>query len=81
LLELAAQNPDAVCQPEFGGHTRHPVILPRAAFAALKTSRTATLKTFLKNLALPQVQCSLPDAGLSLDMDTPADYKRLQDLA
>jgi len=27
---------------------------------------------------VPRVQCSMTDAGLSLDMDTPADYKRLK---
>jgi len=77
LLGFSAQHPDAVCQPEFGGHARHPVILPRAAFAELKNTRSATLKDFLKLLPLPRVQCSIKDAGLSLDMDTPADYKRL----
>jgi len=78
LLECSAQNGGAVCQPEFGGHARHPVILPRTAFAALKDSRAATLKDFLKLLPLPHVQCSVADAGLSLDMDTPEDYKRLK---
>jgi molybdenum cofactor cytidylyltransferase len=77
LLEFSAQNAGAVCQPEFGGHTRHPVILPRAAFAELKCTRTATLSDFLKQIALPRVQCSVADAGLPLDMDTPDDYKRL----
>jgi molybdenum cofactor cytidylyltransferase len=78
VLDFAAQHPDAVCQPEFEGHTRHPVILPRAAFAGLKDSQATTLKEFLKLTALPRVQCSVADAGLSLDMDTPEDYKRLK---
>jgi molybdenum cofactor cytidylyltransferase len=78
LLEFSAQNPDAICQPEFGGHARHPVILPRAAFAELKNTRAATLKEFLKLVPLPRVQCPVNDAGLSLDMDTPDDYKQLQ---
>jgi molybdenum cofactor cytidylyltransferase len=78
LLEFSAQNPDAICQPEFDGHTRHPVILPRAAFAELKNSRATTLKDFLKLVPLPRVQCSVSDVGMSLDMDTPEDYKRLK---
>ena len=78
LLEFSAQNPDAICQPEFGGHTRHPVILQRAAFAELKSSLAATLKDFLKHIRLPRVQCPMTDAGLSLDMDTPEDYKGLK---
>ena len=78
LLAFHFAHPGAICQPEFDGHTRHPVILPRAAFAELKNSRAATLKDFLKLLSLPRVQCSMTDAGLSLDMDTPEDYKRLK---
>jgi molybdenum cofactor cytidylyltransferase len=77
LVEFSAQNKEAICQPVFGGKTRHPVILPRPSFMALKNSVAATLKDFL-NLALsPRVQCPVADPGLSLDMDTPEDYKRL----
>ena len=78
LLEFHSMHAGAICQPEFGGHTRHPVILPRAAFAELKNTQAATLKDFLKQVPLPRVQCSMTDAGLSLDMDTPEDYKRLK---
>ena len=77
LLEFSAQNQDAVCQPAFGGRTGHPVILPRAAFDSLKNSGAASLKDFLKLSPLPRVQCPVADARLSLDMDTPTDYKRL----
>ncbi len=76
LLEGSAQNPDAVCQPEFGGHRRHPVLLPCPAFQELKTTRARTLKTFLKQLSCPLVKCPMADAGLGLDLDTPEDYKQ-----
>jgi CTP:molybdopterin cytidylyltransferase MocA len=78
LLEFHHAHADAICQPEFDGHTRHPVILPDEAFAELKNSPATTLKEFLKLTALPRVQCSMTDTGLSLDMDTPEDYKRLK---
>jgi molybdenum cofactor cytidylyltransferase len=78
LLGFTAQNADAICQPEFGGRTGHPVILPRAAFEQLKNSGAATLKDFLKLSAAARVLCSVADPGLSLDMDTPEDYKRLR---
>jgi hypothetical protein len=42
-------------------------------------SGAVTLKDFLKLRALPRVECPVADAGLSLDMDTPEDYKRPQD--
>ncbi len=77
LLAFHAAHAGAICQPEFGGHARHPVILPRAAFAELKQTPAATLKDFLKFASLARVQCSVADAGLSLDMDTPDDYQRL----
>jgi molybdenum cofactor cytidylyltransferase len=78
LLAFHAARAGAICQPEFGGRARHPVILPRAAFAELKNSRSATLKDFLELAPLPRAQCAVADGGLSLDMDTPEDYQRLQ---
>ena len=76
LLACSAQNPDAVCQPEFGGHVRHPVLLPRRAFAELKTTRAGTLQGFLKQISWPLVKRSVQDPGLALDLDTPEDYKQ-----
>jgi len=76
LLEYSAQNPDSICQPEFGGHGWHPVLLPRQAFADLKTTKARTLKDFLKQISCPLVKRSIPDAGLALDLDTPEDYKQ-----
>ena len=78
LLAFHSAHGGAICQPEFDGHTRHPVILPRAAFLELKSSRAATLKDFLKLVPVPRVQCSMADDGLALDMDTPEDYKHLK---
>ncbi len=80
LLEFSAQNPGAICQPAFGGHEKHPVILPRRVFAGLKNSGAATLKDFLKLAPPPRVQCVVNDSGLTLDLDTPEDYKRLTSL-
>ena len=77
FLEFSAQNADAICQPEFGGRTGHPVMLPRAVFGSLKRSGAANLKDFLKHSSAPRVLCSVADPGVSLDMDTPTDYKRL----
>lgn len=78
LVEFSTRNPEAVCRPAFGGRTGHPVILPQQAFTELKHASAATLKDFLNLVALPRVQCTVADAGLSLDLDTPEDYKRLK---
>ena len=76
LLEFVAQNPDAVCQPQFGGHARHPVILPRAAFVGLKTSHAESLKDFLNAASCRRAVFATNDSGLDLDLDAPDDYQR-----
>lgn len=80
LWACAVQNPDAICQPEFGGRPRHPVVLPSRAFEELKNTRAETLEMFLKLLSSRRVQCVIKDGGLTLDMDTPDDYKRASHL-
>jgi molybdenum cofactor cytidylyltransferase len=75
LLAFHGEHPQAVCQPVFNGHGRHPVLLPRAVFESLKNTRAETLKDFLKLIPASPVQCSVDDTGLSLDLDTPEDYK------
>jgi molybdenum cofactor cytidylyltransferase len=77
LLEFQAQNPGRICQPMSGGRLAHPVILPLSAWKELKTTGADTLKDFLKLVDVPRVQCVINDPGLSLDLDTPEDYKRL----
>ena len=79
VLELSAQNPQAICQPALGGREQHPVILPQRAFTELKSTTAESLKEFLKLVDCPRVQCVVADAGVSLDLDTPEDYKRLKD--
>jgi molybdenum cofactor cytidylyltransferase len=75
VLMFQAGHPAAVCQPEFSGHARHPVLLPRQAFAELKQTQAKTLKTFLKRISCQLVKCPIADPGLALDLDTPEDYK------
>ena len=78
LLEFAVQNPDAICQPQFGGHARHPVILPHAAFAGLKTTPAESLKKFLKAVSCRRAVFATNDSSLALDLDTPEDYQRVR---
>lgn len=78
LLACSARNPDAVCQPEFDGHARHPVFLPRRACEELRQTKARIMKTFLKQTSCPLVKCPVADPGLALDLDTPEDYKQAQ---
>ena len=76
LLEFHNRNAADICQPEFEGHARHPVILARQAFDGLRKTRAETLKDFLKHFPGRSVQCRVDDAGLSVDLDTPEEYKQ-----
>lgn len=78
LLKFVSQNPQSICQPVSGGKTGHPVILPRDVFDALGNTDEETLKIFLKRFSRRSVQCVVNDAGVTLDMDTPEDYKRVR---
>jgi molybdenum cofactor cytidylyltransferase len=78
LLKFAAQNPDAIYQPQFGDHGRHPVILPRTGIESLKRTQAGNLRDFLKQIRCPSVKCPMADPGLALDMDTPEDYRQLK---
>lgn len=75
LLKFHLEHADAVCQPEFGGREGHPVVLPGKIFAELSRTRAETLKDFLKHIPCSAVQYSVIDPSVSLDLDTPEDYK------
>lgn len=76
LLQFSATQPARVCQPRRLDHLRHPVILPKEIFRQLAQTSAPTLKEFLKTISGEIAACDLDDAGLDLDMDTPADYER-----
>jgi len=76
LMDFSGLHADAICQPAFEGRTAHPVILPRTVFASLKTTEAGTLKEFLKLVKNRSVQRIINDPGLTLDLDTPEDYKQ-----
>jgi molybdenum cofactor cytidylyltransferase len=80
LVALHAQNLEQICQPAVGTHAGHPVILSKAAFEALGQARTRTLKDFLKEMTSACVHLKLSDPGVLLDLDTPEDYTRLNQL-
>jgi molybdenum cofactor cytidylyltransferase len=77
LLAFHARHPQSMCQPSHEGRGGHPILLPRTAFARLRSAPTQTLNLFLKQNADALVQCPVADARLGLDLDTPADYKQL----
>ncbi len=74
LLEFSQRRLESVCQPRQGGHRRHPVLLPKAAFAGLANSTAADLKEYLAKCKT--AFCELEDEGLGLDIDREEDYER-----
>lgn len=76
LLEFGSNHPNNICQPLRHGHRKHPVWLPRQAFAALKNSSASDLKEFLETHPGELAGFESDDEGLELDLDTPEDYER-----
>ena len=76
LLDFTRAQSNQVCQPSCRGRPRHPVIVPKTVFVALKDSRAETLKAFLQTLPAGAALCELADPGLDFDMDTPEDYEQ-----
>ncbi|HEX4122622.1 MAG TPA: nucleotidyltransferase family protein [Verrucomicrobiae bacterium] len=75
LLAFQRKHPDDICQPSFGGHGQHPVLLPRRSWIALQSTTAPTLKDFLASTRV--IECAIDDPRLTLDLDTPQDYTRL----
>jgi molybdenum cofactor cytidylyltransferase len=75
LLRFSARSPDKICQPMRNAHRKHPVLLPRQAFAELRNTAAGDLKVFLVEHAKDLSGFESADQGLDLDMDTPEDYE------
>jgi molybdenum cofactor cytidylyltransferase len=75
LIRFWQKLPDKICQPEWHGRPKHPVILPRTDFLALRNTVAADLKDFLRGREVDLMKST--DAGLESDLDFPEDYERL----
>jgi molybdenum cofactor cytidylyltransferase len=78
LVEFARAHSDEVCQPEWKGCPKHPVIMPAKVFTKLKSSACADLKEFLKTNGTQSALFQADDPGLEWDIDYPADYERVR---
>jgi molybdenum cofactor cytidylyltransferase len=81
LVESAKSDRSAIYQPARAGRPRHPVVLPKSAFARLRSSTASDLKQFLESSSEPRRTVEIDDPGLDLDIDTPADYERAKQIA
>jgi CTP:molybdopterin cytidylyltransferase MocA len=74
LSNFAAKNWQKVCQPLRGSRWCHPVVLPKATFCQLPSSKANTLREFLAGCERAGFECR--DPGLEKDIDTPEDYQK-----
>jgi molybdenum cofactor cytidylyltransferase len=80
LLDFGAGHPERICQPMRSGHRRHPVLMPKRVFAAVKDSSAPNLQAFLHERTGDRAGFELDDPGLELDMDTPEEYEEARRL-
>ena len=77
-LLLAAAG-DAVHIPIFGGTRGHPIRVPLRLAAALHDAQPdESARDVFARLRVPQIQHAVEDPGVLLDVDTPAEYARLE---
>ncbi len=81
VLSESRRFPRHICQPARHGRLRHPVVFPESCFRALADAREPTLKAYLESQAPARRSFESEDAGLDLDLDSPDDYARAQQLA
>lgn len=80
LTQFSRKNPECICQPQYKGKRRHPVILPLSIARSIASRNFSHLKEALdayKHLILPFPS---QDTGLQNDIDTPKDYLEQQTL-
>lgn len=70
--------PQSIIIPTCNGRQGHPTLFPRAILAEL--TPTATLRDIIKKDQTRVMRVPVPDTGIFLDMDTPADYEALRQM-
>jgi molybdenum cofactor cytidylyltransferase len=77
LLAAAAPRIPIVV-PSFGGRRGHPILFGRRVFAELLSAELeAGARTLIARYEEELVEVAVEDAGVLLDIDTPAEYRRL----
>lgn len=81
IFKTYYQTSAAVIYPVYNQKRGHPPLIGQQCFDAIcRGNDDTTLKTVLQSFKHLSVETPLPDIGLTLDMDTPADYEYLKTL-
>jgi molybdenum cofactor cytidylyltransferase len=80
LLAASEAFPDRLLYPVFGRSRGHPPLLPARLFPAiLDQPADSNLKAALQSEQKTAVEVKVPDSFILFDIDTPADYRLLQE--
>jgi molybdenum cofactor cytidylyltransferase len=77
LLAVFRTHRSPIVLPAYRGETGHPVVLARALFDELRTADLAEgVRSLIAAHADAVQRVAVDDAGILIDIDTPADYRR-----
>ena len=78
LLKAAAENPNRIIYPVFGGRRGHPTLVPLSlAPAIMNWKEDGGLKAVLDSRQDIALEVTVPDSDILFDVDTPEDYRML----
>jgi molybdenum cofactor cytidylyltransferase len=78
IIAAAADTPAAIVRATYSGRHGHPVLFKRAVFAELQTAdRHVGAKAVVRSDPARVLDVDVEDPGVTMDVDTPADYERL----
>ena len=79
LVDAFRASRPAVLYPVFDGRRGHPTLIQYDLLPGiLSWKETGGLRAFLQKQAADSRECPVADEAVLMDMDTPADYRRLQ---
>lgn len=79
LVQASQQQPQHIIIPTCQNRNGHPIYIPSWLFPTiLAAPKTATLRQILNSNADRFAKIQVADAGILLDIDTPADLERLE---
>ena len=77
MVSLHARHPDAIIIPAYRGRKGHPTLFPR--FVLEDLGKVATLRDVIGHHNAKITLLDVDDEGVTLDLDTPEDYRSILD--
>ena len=78
LIELAPESPSEILRATFAGDHGHPVLFKRTVFAELRSADpNIGARAVVRADPDRVLDVAVDDPGVTVDVDTPADYERL----